>query len=174
MQLRALTRRWMQPYREGDAVLGGVRSHTQEVFASSSSRGERDGSVAHRNRAPAARRPRHGTLPEGGSRLNQGDHEVATKEYEWRGRATRLHQCCATLGNLYVRGNRLPEALTQIQSAVEIEPDNVQARVLLRASSPLWAKTVEAVNPSTRPLRLDPPTRRRTCSSGLVRQAGPV
>src|SRR5437762_3410730 len=57
--------------------------------------------------------------------LNQGDHETATKEYA---RAVAADPSSPLLRErlaaLYVRANRLQEALTETQKAVELDPEN--------------------------------------------------
>src|ERR1051326_4495217 len=64
--------------------------------------------------------------------LNQGDQEVARREYELAVAAdpdsSLLRQRMAML---YVRANRLPEALENANKAVALDPSNVQSRVLL-------------------------------------------
>ena len=89
--------------------------------------------------------------------LNQGDHDVATKEYELAVAADPTSALLRQrLAMLYVRDNRLPEALGQIAKGVEFDPSNVQARVLHAGILSALGRDGEAVTEYETVLELDP------------------
>jgi len=67
--------------------------------------------------------------------LANGDYDVATAEYGGAVAADPSSAFLRTrLASLYVRDGRLSDALRQLDEAITLEPDAVQARVLLAAS----------------------------------------
>jgi len=88
---------------------------------------------------------------------NNGDHDVAMKEYE---AAVAADPSSALLRQrltmLYVRANRLQEAKQQIEAAVELDPEDVQSRVLLAGILSALGQEDAAVAEYEHVLQLDP------------------
>jgi tetratricopeptide (TPR) repeat protein len=89
--------------------------------------------------------------------MNRGDQAVALNEYELAVKADPgsplLRQ---RLAMLYVRANRLQDALEQVQKAVELAPQNVQARALHAGIISALGQDADAVAEYEVVLQLDP------------------
>ncbi|HXQ20849.1 MAG TPA: tetratricopeptide repeat protein, partial [Candidatus Acidoferrales bacterium] len=89
--------------------------------------------------------------------LNEGDHDVATKEYELAVAADPISALLRQrLATLYVRANRLQDALAQVRRCVELEPSDAQSRVLLAGIFSALNQDADAMAEYEKVLQLDP------------------
>ena len=89
--------------------------------------------------------------------LTQGDYDIATKEYELAVVADPTSALLRyRLATLYVRANRLPEALAETQKAVDIAPDDVPARILLAGIFSALGQDSDAISQYEAILQRDP------------------
>jgi tetratricopeptide (TPR) repeat protein len=89
--------------------------------------------------------------------MNRGDQTVALEEYELAMAADPTSPLLRQrLAMLYVRANRLREALTEIEKSVELDPQNVQARILLAGILSALGQDNEAAGQYEAVLEIDP------------------
>ena len=89
--------------------------------------------------------------------MNDGNRQLATENYEKAIALDPKSQLLRQrLGFLYVRGQRLPEALEQIEEAVSLDPEDATSRLLLAGILSAVGREDEGVSEYGRVIELDP------------------